>query len=149
MHLPSYRIIENAKDYSLFKFISNGPNGSITKFIIFSELDSEENIYNLALVDVLQHEISDTHLSNNGDLRKVLATVAQILIEYTSKFPERTIFFQGSDNQGKRSSVYHRAISQYYSILEKEFYIHGVISEKVAEKFNPMKKYNGFLVKRK
>jgi hypothetical protein len=93
--------------------------------------------------------ISDTSLSNNGDIRKILATVAQAIINYTLIFPNRTIYFQGSDEAGKRTSVYNAAIRKYFYSLEKEFYIEGYTSEKVKEKFNPMKAYKGFLVKRK
>jgi hypothetical protein len=37
--------------------------------------------------------LSDTHFSNNNDLRKIMATIVEIVIDYTGKFPERTIFF--------------------------------------------------------
>ena len=80
---------------------------------------------------------------------KIIATVAQVLMNYTQMFPERTIYFQGSDEAGKRISVYNAAIGKYYYILEKEFYIEGIINDITKEKYNPMKQYKGFLVKRK
>ena len=150
MHLPSYYFLEVSDHHSVFKFISSGPNGDVIKLIIFTEFNPTRKIYNLALVDVIENDkISDKNLSNNGDIRKILATVAQAIINYTSTFPDRTIYFEGSDEQGKRTSVYNAAIRKYFYILEKDFYIEGYLNEKVKEKFNPLKTYKGFLVKRK
>ena len=64
-------------------------------------------------------------------------------------FPGRIVFFQGSDETGKRMSVYNAAIRKYYYILEKEFYIEGIINDSAKEKYNPMKLYKSFLVRRK
>lgn len=136
MHLDSYKILEASSDLSVYKFTSVGPKGNITKYIIFSEIDSKDKVYNLALVDAIGNDIvSDTRVSNNGDMRKVLATVAQIVGRYTSVFPERTIFFQGSDREGKRLSLYHRAIHLYYPVLEKDFIIKEVLIHRKIEKF--------------
>lgn len=151
MHLPSYKVIENADDYSEFKFISKGPKGDVVKLVIFKKYPLL-NLYNLSLVDVISDTpkiISDSTFSNNNDLRMILATVVQILIEYTSIFPDRAIFFQGSDEEGRRRMLYHRAISEYYSMLEQYFYIEGITSEYAIEPFNSTGSYEAFLVKRK
>ena len=151
MHLQSYVILDRTDDYSVHRFLSFGPNGSIAKLIIFSEHISSYNIYNLALVDVINEtELSDTHFSNNNDIYKILATVAQTVIEYTKLYPERKIFFEGSDDENKRyNSAYQSAISRYYHILSKEFDIEGFLNDGVKEMFNPNNRYKGFLVKRK
>jgi hypothetical protein len=148
--LASYPILEISNDHSTYKFMSNGPNGSIYKIIVFPNFFPDSNIYNMALGDVLaDNKVSDTNISNNGDIRKIFATVAKILTEYITIFPDRTIFFQGSDDIGKRSSVYHRAISQYYHLMENEFIFEGVTQNDVKEPFNPESKYQFFLVRRK
>jgi hypothetical protein len=150
MHLQSYFILDRTDDYSVHRFLSLGPNGSIAKLIIFSEYNLAENIYNLALVDVInENELSDTHFSNNNDIYKILATVAQTIIDYTNIHPERKIFFEGSDDENKRNSTYQSAISRYYHILNKDFDIEGFLSDGVKEMFQPNNLYKGFLVKRK
>lgn len=150
MHLHSYVILDRTDDFSVHRFLSFGPNGSIAKLIIFSEYIVSDNIYNLALVDVINEtELSDTHFSNNNDIYKILATVAQTVIEYTKIYPERKIFFEGSDDENKRNSAYQSAISRYYHILSKEFNIEGFLSDGIKEQFNPNNRYKGFLVKRK
>ena len=150
MHLPSYNVLDIARDYSEYKFVSIGPKGNIPKLVVFKLLFPEDNVYNVALVDILVGGItSDTNVSNNGDMREILATVTQILIDYTAVFPERKIYFTGSDEEGKRMAVYHRAIREYYSVLKDLFFIEGFINEKVKEPFNPLNSYLAFLVKRK
>ncbi len=149
MNLPSYEILEKADDYSEFKFISTGPNGSIIKFLVFKKL-FVETLYNLSLLDVMPDgTYSDTHFSNNNDLRKILATILTAVIDCTAKFPDRQIFFQGSDEEGKRISLYHKAISKHLFVLEKEFYIYGITDDGTEENFNPSKSYTAVLVKRK
>ena len=107
MHLPSYEIIERTGDYSEYKFISSGPNGNIVKILIFKRI-FVDTLYNLALLDVMDDgTLSDTHLSNNNDLRKILATIVEVIIDYTDEFPERNIYFQGSDDEGRRISLYY------------------------------------------
>ena len=150
MHLPSYAIMEISDDHSTYKFVSEGPKGEIVKVIVFSEFFPGGNIYNMALADVLNDDrISDTNISNNSDIRKIFATVARVVMEYTSIYTERTIFFQGSDEEGQRTSVYHRAISQYHHFLENDFDIEGITTDEVKETFNPKGRYEVFLVKRK
>jgi len=150
MHLPSYQILETADDSSQYKFVSIGPKGEIPKAVVFRLLYPEENIYNVALVDFLKDGTeSDTNVSNNGDMREILATVTQVLTAYSEVFPDRKIFFTGSDEEGKRMAVYHRAIREYYSVLQKIFLIEGYINENVKEPFNPANNYQAFLVKRK
>ena len=150
MNLTSYQVLSKSDDSTEYKFVSIGPKGEITKLIIFEELDLETNLYNLSLVDLFDDGMmSDSNNSNNGDLRKILVTVAKVLMDYTLIFPERTIYFEGSDDQGKRNAVYNRAISSYLSIFENDLIIKGVTIENVIEMYNPSKRYIAFLVKRK
>lgn len=94
MHLPSYEIIEKASDYSEYKFISSGPNGDIVKILSFKQI-FVDSLYNLALSDQLPDgTLSDTHFSNNDDIRKIMATIVEAVIDYTNNFPERMIFFR-------------------------------------------------------
>ena len=149
MHLPSYDILEKADDYSEYKFISNGPNGNIIKLLLFRKLFIE-TLYNLSLLDVMPDgTLSDTHFSNNNDLRKILATIVKVIMDYTTRFPERQIFFQGSDEHGKRNSLYHKAISKHLFVLERDFYIYGIRDDGYEEVFVSSKEYDAVLVKRK
>jgi len=149
MHLPSYEIIEKADDFSEYKFISTGPNGDILKILSFDKIFID-SLYNLSLVDQLPNgTMSDTHFSNNNDIRKIMATIVEAMIDYTNNFPDRMIFFQGSDEEGRRISLYQRAISNYLFILEKEFDIYGIRNDGTEEKFVSGQEYGAILAKRK
>ena len=53
-------------------FISKRPKGNIPKLVLFELLLPDENVYNVALVDVLEeNKISGDNVSNNDDIRKV------------------------------------------------------------------------------
>ncbi len=149
MHLPSYPVINIARDYSEYKFVSTGIHGAIPKVVVFDLMFAGENIYNVALLDILKDGTSDTNVSNNGDMREILATVTKIIIDYTNAYPERKIFFTGSDIEGKRNSVYNRAIREFYSDLNDYFTIEGYIDAENKEPFNSLNRYVAFLVKRK
>jgi len=148
MHLAFYEIIERTNDYSEYKFVSTGPNGNIWKLLVFKKLFVDK-LYNLSLLDVMPDgTLSDSHLSNNNDLRKVLATIVQVIIDYTTQFPDRNIFFQGSDD-GRRISLYHKAISKHLFVLDKIFDIYGICDDGGEESFNSAREYTAILVKRK
>lgn len=76
--------------------------------------------------------------SNNGDLIKVLATVIQIVKEFTKEHPRAKIFFAGSTPT--RTSLYRRIIKTYYHTFSNEFIISALIElpEGFAERpFDP------------
>ena len=147
MNSPSYEIIEIASDFSEYKFISRGPKGDILKLIVFKKIFIE-SLYNLSLLDVMQDgSLSDTTSSNNDDLRKILSTIIQVIGDYTYRFPERSIFFQGSDD-GRRMTLYQKAITNHLFILEPDYLIVGIKDGK-EEDFDPAETYDAILVKRK
>ncbi len=92
-------------------------------------------------------KLSDTNFSNNSDLRQILATTIQTLMDYPEIFPERTIFFQGIDDKGRRISLYQKAITKYYSILAIDFYIIGITGNSIEEEFEPLNEYVAFWLK--
>ena len=110
------------------------------------------NIVNMGFGDLLPDgTIDDKANSNNGDLVRVLATIVQILIDFTSKFPDTEVFFSGSTQE--RTKLYTRILRTYYSTFNKHFIINVLIEdgEGYAElPFEPKAdlKFLGFFVKR-
>ncbi|MEJ0104387.1 MAG: hypothetical protein WDO19_18270 [Bacteroidota bacterium] len=88
-----YSINENFLDY---EFNSEGPRGIIKKIVRFTHI--AENVFNLAFGDLDKRtgEISDTVVTNNSDSRKVLATVAATLHDFTLQYPEAIVLAKGS-----------------------------------------------------
>jgi len=98
---------------------------AIHKFVDFSPTQTP-NLYNVGFGDLLQDgSIDDTANSNNGDMIKVLATVAQIIKDFTTQFPEIKLIFFGSTPE--RTNLYGRILTTYYMDFSKEFVITALI----------------------
>lgn len=68
-------------------------------------------------------EISDTVISNNGDGSKVLNTVGAIIYDFTSVYPDATIYIQGSTPS--RTRWYQMNINTFHQEIGISFKIHG------------------------
>lgn len=72
-----------------YEFCSEGPNGKIRKIIEYSYFQiNGKSYYNLAFGDWddTRQDINDLSVSNNGDRKKILATIAASVIEFTDHF---------------------------------------------------------------
>ena len=69
MKLPRYEYATES-DYKIFKFTSEGPKGSITKLVVYTETN-KENVYNLAFGDYDEEtgNIDDKSITDNKDSR--------------------------------------------------------------------------------
>ena len=77
-----------------YSFESVSEEKVIEKAVIFVETDYP-NIYNLALVDVLEDRTeSDITVSNNNDLETVMATVIKIIDDFLNKFPDKSVILE-------------------------------------------------------
>jgi hypothetical protein len=100
MKHSNYELYRNTET-TIFEFKSLGPNGEITKVIIFNATQSKE-IYNLAFGDLVYNEVQkrytldDSIITDNGDRDIILATVARSVYIFTEKHPEKMVFFKGS-----------------------------------------------------
>lgn len=71
--------------------------------------------------------IDDKVNSNNGDIVRVLATVIEILLDFTCNNPDVEIFFAGSTQQ--RTKLYTRILKMYYGKFSKQFEIKAIVTE--------------------
>ena len=87
MHLEryEYEINEMFLDYT---FESIGPNGTIKKLISFVPQNiNGATFFNLGFGDMDEHgRINDLSVSDNKDTKKLLATVATVVLEFTTHF---------------------------------------------------------------
>ncbi len=110
------------------------------------------NIMNLSFGDQLPDGSVDyTTISDNGDIRRVLATVVSIVTHFASSRPEVWIAFSGSTVA--RTRLYKRILKTYYPIFSKMFIIWGMVKmrdELENIPFHPEAAitYFGFLIKR-
>src|SRR5258708_13508307 len=118
MQLPRYiyKINENFLDY---EFSSIGPKGHIKKIVRFTQISI--NVFNLAFGDLDEEtgEISDIIVTNNNDSRKVLATVAATVHDFTLQYPDAWIIAKGSSHA--RTRLYSMGTSNYWTEISKQF----------------------------
>jgi hypothetical protein len=91
MHLEHYQYRTNEQSID-YVFESIGPKRKILKVARFTKIG--ENLYNFGFgdVDPTTGNISDIVVSNNSDGDKVLATVANIIVNFFTAYPNADVF---------------------------------------------------------
>jgi hypothetical protein len=150
MQQETYTQIRFDRDYSVFRFVSEGRHGSLIKIVSLDEIRLD--IFNLSLGTILPNgEIDFDSITNNGDRNKILVTIANIVDIFLEKHPGKSVYIAGSDE--RRTLLYRRAIDYGYDYLIQKFYIYGDISTSLPatkfEDFNGLKSYPGFLVRQR
>ncbi|HEX2631124.1 MAG TPA: hypothetical protein VHM26_19050 [Chitinophagaceae bacterium] len=145
MELERYEIIEDSSK-EVFAFISEGEQGSITKAVRYRKMGG--GIYNLAFGDwdSRRMRINDKARSNNGDRKKVLATVAMTALDFLEAHPDAIIDIKGSTPA--RTRLYQMGINLYYYKMKHLFVISGLYNDN-WEIFQANKNYDAFQVRRR
>jgi hypothetical protein len=148
MNYEVYRDIYKRPDFGLFDFISVGKYGSIPKRIAFIPT-ALPYVFNLAFGNIKDDDsIDDTSVSDNGDRNKILATIANVVDQYTYKYPERLIYFRGSTKE--RTRLYRMAVGLNLEELTEKFEIYvEVDKEDDFVMFQKNMEISAFLIKRK
>jgi hypothetical protein len=152
MSISPYLNIETSSDFQVYDFESTGKEKN-KKRVRFDLIDKPEQIYNLALCTILSDGTEDCETaSRNGDMDPVLETTAHIAIIYTNRFPDRKVFFRGSNEV--RSRKYQIGIARYLEVVMKDFFIEGLLINNLnkiilREPFQNGKNYTGFIFTRK
>lgn len=129
-----------------YHFQSMGKRGVFEKAIEFSPLN--DNIYNLALLDFdpVTGEFVDDTITDNGDMREVLATVLKITLHFLSRNPYRSIVISG--NSDSRTRLYQIAIARLFPDTREFLLIKGLKNEQWVD-FEPNGSFESFLIARK
>ena len=141
MNQPFYEFIiqDNAQT---FDFESIGKH--IIKKKILYQNTIRKPFYNLALVDVLEDgSFDDIIESRNGDMEKILATVANTLPIFFEQFPDAIVLFKGSDE--RRTRLYQIIINKEMDSISHTFTFLG-INDMKFEPFSKNKTYDGFAI---
>ena len=148
MKLERYEYDMNVTDaYVQYNFFSHGPQGIIKKVIRFDKVN--DDFCNLSFGDDIAgtENFSDEITSNNGDTERVLMTVAEVIMEFSSKNPEVMINAEGSTPA--RSRLYRIYINKHRNVVNKHFHINAKLMNGVWEKFRKNGNYIAFAGKRK
>lgn len=135
MQLPrySYRTNNNFLDY---EFGSIGPKGHIKKVVRYTEI--RKNIFNPGFGD-LYEETGEISVTNNNDSRKVLATVASTVQDFTLQYQDAWIIAKGSIPS--RTRLYRMGISNHWQEINNEFEVFG-LKEDEWQPFELRKEYD-------
>ena len=124
MNLPRYPcLIKN--DFYVYSFYSDGPNGRIKKTVIYSKMEDNPIVYNLAFGDEnqLTGELNDRSTSNNYDTQKILSTVANTIHAFCNKHGNHYIYAVG--NTSSRTRLYQMGISELWDEICIDFVVLG------------------------
>lgn len=145
--LENYYEVQIQPDLQIFEFVSSGRKGDIIKTVRYSEMNVH-GVYNLGFgdKDPITGYISDLAVTDNGDSKKVLATVAATLYSFTDIHPEAIVIATGSTEA--RTRMYRIGITNNLNAIEKDFAIFG-LTDAGWEPFRKSITYGAFLVKRK
>lgn len=130
-----------------YDFLSISNTKEVRKRVIFTTADFK-NIYNLALLDVLQDgSLSDLTESRNRDMKIIMSTVIRIVEDFLEANPDKVVTFRGSDE--RRQRLYRLIISRDLAEIQKEFVILGISETGISEPFQPNQSYEFFVILRK
>ena len=145
MNEPAYpfRVSDDALSYA---FDSISEVKIIHKAVEFRPFSVNPIFYNLALLDVNDDGTADDLVaSNNQDMKRVLATVFRSMLTFFDRYPNKLIYFNGSDESGLRNRLYRILIARELEEIQKMFEVHGRLANGNYEEFVPNKPYIGFI----
>jgi hypothetical protein len=144
----SYNFAKYEEGAYAYAFTSVGKQGTITKVVYFQEIGT--SLYNLAMGDATgdaDKPLDDMKVSDNGDMPKVIATVAKILVRFLEQNSAITVLIEG--NTPIKKALYQRIIANNIQDLTPLFVIYGVDEEGNITLFNSEIQYHAFVVKLK
>lgn len=130
-----------------YDFQSVSDAKTVSKIVRFTESHLPA-VFNLALLDLMDDGTeSDLNVTNNDDMRTVLATVMRVIDNFLTKFPEKIVAFTGSDD--RRTRLYRIVIGRELAAIEKRFRVAGELPGGNIERFQPNENYLHFYITRK
>lgn len=125
-----------------FSFISEGPR-TVAKQVIYAETTLPD-FFNLALADIETDGSPNFYsVRNNGDLERIMATVAQTLLVFFRSHPRAKVAFTGSTPA--RTRLYQIILAREMEAVAADFVLSGV-KENTLEDFRPNRDYDGFVI---
>jgi hypothetical protein len=119
---------------------------NIIKIIRFTQIGNIT--FNLAFgdLDEMTGVISDITVTNNDDSRKILATVAATVYDFTNQYPGSLVIAKGSTLS--RTRFYRMGITNYWKQISIDFEVYGLKAGN-WEPFTERRDYEAFLIRRK
>lgn len=145
MNIEPYSLGAN-DERTIYVFTSTGPKGEILKGVAYSLVDDEIDTYNLGLGDLKDGKLDDKSRTNNGDVDKVLRTVAETAIDFLQTYPTYKVSFLG--NTDPKHRLYRRKISVYLEEIKEDYKVAGWKDNKWCD-YEPDTDYERYLIANK
>ncbi len=116
-------------DEYYYEFYSEGPKGIIKKIIRYRLIqEGQIKVYNLGFGDWNEQEddVDDLINSNNQDRQRVLATVANTVLDFLNAHPYAVVFARGST--ASRTRLYQMNIAAFSDVIAESFIVMGYIN---------------------
>lgn len=127
-----------------YDFDSVSDTKLVKKIVRLTEI-SLPGVFNLALLDLLDDgSESDLSVTDNNDLRTVLATVMRIIDNFLIKFPDKIVTIRGSDK--RRTRLYRIVIGRELDAIKQRFVVFGEFQDGQLEYFEPNANCVRFLI---
>jgi len=124
-----------------YQFQSVSSQKITQKVVLFTETERPE-VYNMALLDVLETGVlSDITITDNKDMRTVLATTMRITADFLGSNPGKIVTFTGSDD--RRTRLYRILLSRELASIQQTFVVLGEVNHYI-EIFQPNRPYSRF-----
>lgn len=142
MNFPPY-LFDHSTDGLVYAFESISNERTVQKYVIFTLIKTD--CYNLALVDLDEDgQLSDTTISNNHDMERVLSTVIQVILTFLKENTRAEIAFSGSTPE--RTRLYRVIINKYsYEVIDT-ILVHGILANQEREVFQSNRPYTSFVL---
>jgi len=112
-----------------YEFLSVSPLKEVQKVVLMTQTQYS-SIYNLALWDTLENgTLSDMSVTDNDDLKTVLATVIKIINSFLNENPNSFDIFKGSD--ARRHRLCRIIISRELVEIEKSFKVLAIKNNEI------------------
>ena len=147
MNKPTYTN-ETTPDGLRYFFESSNGEKVIQKAIIYLETEGSPNIHQLVFGDLQPDgRIDFLSVSDNKDMRIVLATVIKTLALFFEKYPDKGVFFTGSTLS--RTRLYRATISKLIETSELYYQVFGLLEDGNLEIFEKNNIYKAYLIQKK
>ncbi len=133
------------KNNTVFKFVSEGKHGAITKVIVFTCVAGDT--WNLGFGDQREgNDFDDQVITNNHDLRKVIRTVTNTVYDFLEAHPYSKIYIEGVDE--RRKALYNHVFKKNWNEIRT---LYSVFAFRIdtLESYNVENNYESFVVSKK
>ncbi len=134
-----------SEDALRFDFYSVSNSKRIHKVVQYSPIPDNETIFQLSFGDLKNDNTLDfLTVSDNQDMKKVLATVIQTIFKFFELKPDKIIVFIGSTET--RTRLYRIIINKLLDEMKLYFDIMGIREDGSRELFIQNQQYLAFLI---